>query len=215
MTAAPARLAPSALSGTAALDVPLRIRGRQVDYAGREGRAVFTGEVVVVRASSTLWADRLETLRGTEEATASGHVRFTDTERLLVLTCDTLRYANGLRQVAASGGCRMVTGVGPDATTVTADEMEVFVEKREATARGDVRILQAGSEALCREAHLYGAEDRAVLTGRPVLRRPPHEFECDEATTWFKEGRSLLRGAVRGRLVPERLDRLTPGTGTP
>lgn len=192
------------------IDLPVRIRGRHVEYRGNERRARFTGDVVVLRSTATLWCDTLETVQGTEEAVAEGHVRFLDGERRMDLTCDRLHYAHGLRQLTADGHCRMVAG-DPSATTlVTSEEMEVWVDTREAEARGTVVIEQAADHAECARAHLYGAEDRAVLTGRPRLKRPPHEFECDTLTTWLRQGRSVLTGHVSGRMVPEKMEGLAP-----
>ncbi len=216
--AAPGGLAKPLLSATGltdGLDLPVVIRGRQVAYTGREGRALFTGGVTVVRGTATLFCDELETLSGSSAANARGHVRLLDEARTLDLTSDELGYTSGLRQVNGKGSCRLLAGAAEARTTVLSDELELHVDTREAIASGAVRIWQAGSEAVCGRAHLFAAEDRVVLTGRPVLRRPPHEFECDEVTTWFREGRSILAGAVKGRLASGKLGSLAPDTGKP
>lgn len=189
-------------------EVPVDIRGKRVEYRGHEGRAVFSGGVRVVRGPSVLTSDELETIRGANEAVARGHVVFKDAERNLDLTCDELVYTHGLKQVRATGNCHLVAGKSDEVTVVTSDEMEMFVDSREAVAGGDVRIVQGVNEAACAKAHLFGQEERVVLTGRPVLRRPPHEFECDEAVTYFKEGRTVLTGAVKGRLHADRIEEL-------
>lgn len=188
--------------------IPIDIRGKRVDYHSKEGRALFSGGVTVLHGSSRLTSDELETVRGSSEAIARGHVLFRDEERKLNLTCDELQYTHGLKQIYARGACQLISGEDGEVTVVTADEIEVFVDPREAVARGSVRIMQGENEALCKRAHLFGAEDRVVLTGRPVLRRPPHEFECDEAVTYFKEGRTILTGSVKGFLHVERLSEL-------
>jgi len=190
------------------VEIPVDIRGRQVEYTGREGKAHFSGGVTVTRGTSTLMCDELDTIRGADEAIARGHVVFRDAERKLDLVCDEAHYTHGLARVNASGHCRLVAGAGDDTTVVTANEMEVLVETREALGHGEVRIVQGQDEALCADARLYGAENRVVLTGRPILRRPPHEFECDEMTAFFREGKSILTGSVRGRLVAEHLGEL-------
>lgn len=209
-------LRPAALSASGfadGLDLPVVIRGATVRYTGADGRAVFTGGVTVIRGTATLFCDELETLKGSAEAIARGNVRLIDEVRTLELWSDTLGYTAGLRQVTGRGACRLHVGVADGRTTVLSDELELLVDAREATATGAVRIWQAGSEAECGQARLYAAEDRVVLTGRPVLRRPPHEFECDEVTTWFREGRSVLSGAVKGRLASGKLESLAPETG--
>jgi hypothetical protein len=154
--------------------------------------------VIVVRGSSILKCRELDTVRGSNEAMARGDVVFRDEARRMDLTCDEVHYTHGLRQVYATGRCQMIFGEGADVTVVTSDEMELFVETREAIARNNVRVIQG--------------ENRVVLLGRPKLRRPPHEFECDQMETFFKEGRTILRGSVKGKLNTARLEDLKKET---
>jgi len=166
----------------------------------------------VVRGSSILKCRELDTVRGSNEAMARGDVVFRDEARRMDLTCDEVHYTHGLRQVYATGRCQMIFGEGADVTVVTSDEMELFVETREAIARNNVRVIQGENEALCQEGRLFGLENRVVLLGRPKLRRPPHEFECDQMETFFKEGRTILRGSVKGKLNTARLEDLKKET---
>lgn len=195
----------------AELKVPVEIRGSRVRYMDKAGRAVFTGGVRVVRGTSTLTADSLQTLRGPNEAEAAGHVTFDDRTRQVALTCDAVRYANGLREIAARGACVLLIGNGDQSATVTSDRMELLVDAREAHAHGHVRIVQGDNEARSEEARLYGADDTMVLTGAPVLRRSPHEFVCVEARFDTRRDRTLLLGPVTGTLHANRLDRLRNG----
>lgn len=185
----------------AALEVPVEIRGRKVNYKGNQGSAVFTGGVTVNRGTAQMTCDELETIRGSSEAIARGHVVLVDREREMDLTCDEVAYTHGLRQANARGSCQLISGVGDDVTVVTSSSMQIFLDTREATAHENVRIVQGPNEARCTDAHLYGAEDRVVLTGRPVLRHPPHEFVCDQVVTYFKAGRSILTGSVTGKMT--------------
>jgi lipopolysaccharide export system protein LptA len=193
--------------------VPVDIRGKKVEYRAKEGKAVFTGGVTVTRGTSVLVSDELETIKDSSEAIARGHVLYRDAERKLELSCTEAHYAHGLKQVTAKGECLLTVGAKGEESVVIADEMEVFTDSKEAVANGKVRIIQGINEALCGTARLYGDDDRVVLTGRPVLRRPPHEFECDEAVTYFKAGRTILTGNVKGRLHTAKLDDLKPGPG--
>jgi lipopolysaccharide export system protein LptA len=181
-------------------DIPVEIRGKQVEYRGKEGRAVFSGGVTVIRGSSILKCDTLETIKGSAEAIARGNVFFKDAERKIDLSCREAQYTHGLKYVSASGECQLIAGEGANLTVVTADFMELQVDVQEAGAKGNVRIVQGEAEARCGEAQLYGLEDRIVLRGRPLLLNPPHQFECDEAESFFKQGRTLLMGNVTGSL---------------
>lgn len=201
------------LAADTAEPTPVDIRSTYVEmkYRGTERWALFTGGVTVLHGSSKLTSDQLETMGGAnDEAIARGNVVFQDFEKKLDLMCDELQYTDGLEQMFAKGNCQLISGEGMDVTVVTSDEMEVYVSSREAVAIGAVRIMQGENEAVGKRAHLFGDEDRVVLTGRPILRRPPHEFECDQAVTYFKEGRTILTGAVRGTLHTEQLDELSP-----
>ncbi len=191
--------------------IPVEIRGNQVEYSGREGKVVFRGDVTVKRGSATLHSDELVTLRGPNEAVARGHVSVKDTERSTDLTCDEVTYTHGMRNVKASGTCHLISGEGDEMTIVSSDEMEVVIEKREAVARGRVRIEQGPNGAECGEARLYGSANRLVLVGSPVLRHPPHEFRADEVISYFKEGRVVLNGNVRATLHTGRLEELEKG----
>jgi len=205
---AAAKPAAKPVQGEQGLNVPVEIRGKRVEYSGREGRVTFTGNVVVTRGTARLLADEVTTLRGTSEASARGNVMLKDAERKIDLTCAEAAYTHGLRQVMASGTCHLIAGEGDSLTVVDSDEMEVFVENKEAIARGNVRIMQGENEAECRLAHLYGKEHRAVLFGDPVLRHPPHEFRSDEVVSFFQEGKLVLNGNVRARIHAGKLDTL-------
>lgn len=198
-----------------ALEVPVEISGKKVQYQGAKGRALFTGGVTVLRGATRMTSDELETIRGSSEAVARGHVVLTDREHQMDLTCRELQYTHGLRQAEARGDCELISGTGEDVTVVTASTMQVFLDAREATAHENVRIVQGPNEARCVDAHLFGAEDRVVLTGRPVLRRPPHEFVCDEVVSFFKQGRSVLSGNVSGKLTLAGLGDLKKEGRTP
>ncbi len=186
-------------------DSPVEILGKRIEYRGKEGRAVFTGGVTVTRGSSVLKCDTLETIKGSTEAIARGNVNFKDSERKVDLTCSEAQYTHGLKYLQASGSCQLIAGEADGLTVVTADFMELEVDSRVAGARGDVKIVQGPAEARCGEARLYGLEDRIVLSGRPLLLNPPHQFECDEAESFFREGRTVLKGNVTGTLHAKAL----------
>ncbi len=188
------------------MKVPVEIRGAGVRFLDREGRAEFTGGVTVLRGTSTLTADSLQTIRGPNEAAVRGHVVFADAARGVRMTCDEARYAHGLRHILARGHCALTLGSGAESSTVTSDEMELFVDAREALAHGGVRIVQGENEARSADAHLLGAESRVILTGAPVLRRAPHEFACVRADYDLKSRITVLQGPVSGRLHSGRLN---------
>lgn len=186
-------------------DSPVEILGKRIEYSGKEGRALFTGGVTVTRGSSVLKCDTLETLKGSVEAIARGNVSFKDAERKVDLSCREAQYTHGLKYLQASGDCQLVAGEAASLTVVTAEFMELEVDSQVAGARGEVRIIQGEAEARCGEARLYGLEDRIVLSGRPLLLNPPHRFECDEAESFFSEGKTILRGNVTGTLHAKAL----------
>lgn len=186
-------------------DSPVEILGKRIEYRGKEGRAVFTGGVTVTRGTSVLKCDTLETLKGSAEAIARGNVVFKDADRKVDLSCREAQYTHGLKYLQATGDCQLIAGEAAGLTVVTAEFMELEVDSQVAGARGEVRIIQGEAEARCGEARLYGLEDRIVLSGRPLLLNPPHQFECDEAESFFREGKTILKGNVTGTLHAKAL----------
>jgi len=190
------------------VNIPVDIRGNRVEYQGKAGRVIFTGNVVVVRGTSRLTADELTTIKGAGEATARGHVTVKDAEKKIDLTCSEAGYKDGLRYVTASGTCHLIAGEGENLTVVNSDEMELNVDTRDAVARGNVRINQADNEAVCREARLTDQGEKLTLTGEPVLRRPPHEFRAQEVVSFVREGRLVMTGNVQAVLHTGKLSEL-------
>jgi lipopolysaccharide export system protein LptA len=189
-------------------NVPVDIRGNRVEYQGKAGKVIFTGNVVVVRGTSRLTADELTTLKGAAEANARGRVTVKDSERKIDLTCAEAGYRNGLRYVKASGTCHLIAGEDENLTVVNSDEMELYVDTRDAVARGNVRINQAENEAECGEARLTEQGEKLTLTGEPVLRRPPHEFRAQEVISYVREGRLVMTGNVQAVLHTGKLGEL-------
>lgn len=193
------------------INVPVDIRGNRVEYQGKAGKVIFTGNVVVVRGTSRLTADELTTLKGAGEAVAKGNVTVKDSEKKIDLTCNEAGYMNGLRYVKASGTCHLIAGEGENLTVVNSDEMELYVDTRDAVARGNVLINQANNEAGCREARLTGQGEILTLTGDPILRRPPHEFRADQVVSYVRDGRLVMTGNVRAVLHTGKLGELKQG----
>jgi len=206
-SATKARGGKSAISGQDA-NTPVDIRGNRVEYQGKAGRVIFTGNVVVVRGSSRLTADELTTLKGAAEASARGRVTVKDQDKHIDLTCNEAGYKDGLRYVKASGTCHLIAGEGENLTVVNSDEMELYVDTRDAVARGNVRINQAENEAFCQEARLTEQGEKLTLTGSPILRRPPHEFRADEVVSYVREGKLVMTGNVQAVLLTGKLDEL-------
>ena len=191
--------------------VPVDIRGNRVEYRGKAGKVSFIGNVVVVRGTSRLTADELTTLKGAGEAVAHGRVTVKDPEKKIDLTCADAEYRDGLRYVKASGTCHLVAGEGENLTVVNSEEMELFVDTRDAIARGNVRINQADNEAECQEGRLTEHGEKLTLTGNPVLRRPPHEFRGDEVVSYIREGKLVMTGNVKAVLHTGKIDDMKKG----
>ena len=189
-------------------NMPVDIRGNRVEYQGKSGTVTFTGNVVVIRGTSRLTADELTTIKGAGEASARGRVSVKDSEKKIDLTCNEAGYKNGLRYVRASGTCHLIAGEDENLTVVNSDEMELYVDTRDAVARGNVRINQAENEAFCQEARLTEQGEKLTLTGDPILRRPPHEFRAQEVVSYVREGRLVMTGNVRAILHTGKLDDL-------
>lgn len=74
-------------------------------------------------------------------------------------------------------------------------------------AKGEVRISRpAGGEAAAEEAVYYQADEKIVLTGKPVVRQGEDFVEGSKITLLLKENRSIVEGSdeikVRAVIAP-------------
>jgi len=79
------------------------------------------------------------------------------------------------------------------------DKEKLRVDK--IVARGDVRISRpAGGEATAEEAIYYQADEKVVLTGKPVVKQGEDFVEGSKITLLLKENRSIVEGSEKNKV---------------
>jgi len=79
-------------------------------------------------------------------------------------------------------------------------------------AKGAVRIMRPlGGEAAAEEAVYYQAEERVVLTGKPIVRQGEDFVEGSRITLFLRDNRSIVEGSeenkVRAVIAPRSVQR--------
>lgn len=140
----------------------------------------------------------------------------------LVITSNTLEIDNEKETVTFTGKVRaekddwvihcnkiILFYDGETASAATEGE-KMRVEK--IVAIGDVRVLRSGGgEAAAQEAVYYQADERIILTGKPVVRQGEDFVEGSKITLFLQENRSIVEGSekekVRAVIAPRSEER--------
>ncbi len=140
-------------------------------FSGREGKPTH------------ITADRLEAYRAQEMATFSGNVVATQDD--WVLHSDTLTFYFEKSESSGRGGPGKLEGGG---------------EVSRIEARGRVRITQGERIVTGEKAVFYRMEQKAIVTGNPVLREGENVIEGDRVIVFMEEKRGVVEG-TRGKRV--------------
>jgi lipopolysaccharide export system protein LptA len=145
-------------------------------------------------------------------------------EQPLVIKSNHLEIDNGKKTVTFSGN----VDARKDDWIINCQKMILFYNKNEQTAKsaaedeklrvdkiiakGDVQIRQSGGGmATAEEATYYQADERVVLTGKPVVKQGDDFVEGLKITLFLKENRSIVEGTeenkVRAVIAPRSQQR--------
>jgi len=153
---------------------------------GRSAAQVFAKKAdnspIVIRA------DSLEIDDNRKIVTFSGNVDAKETQ--FTINCDKM-LVYYLQQKAGPGN----------------EEAQLKIQK--IIAQGNVRITRAsGGVAMAEQALYYHADEKLVLTGKPVVRQGDDFVEGSKITLFLRENRSIVEGSgdskVRAVLFPSR-----------
>lgn len=128
-------------------------------------------------------ADRLEAYKAQEMATFSGNVVATQDD--WVLHSDTLTFYFEKTESSGRGKPGKLEGGG---------------EVSRIEARGRVRITQGERIVTGEKAVYYRMEQKAIVTGNPVLREGENVIEGDRVIVFMEEKRGVVEG-TRGKRV--------------
>lgn len=124
----------------------------------------------------------------------------------LVITSSTLEIDNEKKTVTFTGK----VNAKKDEWVIHCNKMILFYDEETAksvtntekmrvdkiVAIGDVRILRSGGgEAAAQEAVYYQADERIILTGKPVVKQGEDFVEGSKITLFLRENRSVVEGS--------------------
>jgi lipopolysaccharide export system protein LptA len=135
----------------------------------------------------------------------------------LVITSSTLEIDNEKKTVTFTGKVtakkddwvihsdKMVLFYNEETGGSVTDTEKMRVDKIVAT--GNVQILRSGGgEALAQEAVYYQADEKIMLTGKPVVKQGEDLVEGSRITLFLKDNRSVVEGSeqekVRAVIMP-------------
>ena len=154
-----------------------------VPVDGREGE-VFGSFQRGEGKPTRITADRLEAYKEKEMATFSGHVVATQDD--WVVTSDSLTfYFEKAKETAERVGSKQIEG-GAEISRIE--------------ARGNVRITQGERIVTGEKAIFYREEQKAIVTGDPVLREGDNVIEGDKVIVFLEEKRGMVESA-KGKRV--------------
>ena len=129
----------------------------------------------------------------------------------LVITSDTLEIDNEKKSVTFTGNVtakkddwvihciKMILLYSEAAAGSAAESEKMQVEKIVAT--GDVRVLRSGGgEAAAQEAVYYQADEKIILTGKPVVRQGEDFVEGSKITLFLQDNRSIVEGSEKEKV---------------
>ena len=129
-------------------------------------------------------ADRLEAYKAQEMATFSGNVVATHDD--WVVTSDSLTfYFEKAKETSDRVGSKQIEG-GAEISRIE--------------ARGNVRITQGERIVTGEKAIFYREEQKAIVTGDPVLREGDNVIEGDKVIVFLEEKRGMVESA-KGKRV--------------
>jgi lipopolysaccharide export system protein LptA len=140
----------------------------------------------------------------------------------LVITSNTLEIDNEKKTVTFTGKVtakkdewvihsdKMILFYAGETAQSGTDTEKVRVDK--IVASGGVQILRSGGgEAKAEEAVFYQADEKIILTGKPVVQQGEDFVEGSKITLFLKENRSIVEGSekekVRAVIAPRTEER--------
>ena len=134
-----------------------------------------------------------------------------DKEEPLVIKSNTLEIDNEKKTVTFSGNVdarkddwimncnKMILFYNEQVGKADTEKEKLRVEK--IVAKGSVQIRRTlGGEASAEEATYYQADEKVVLTGKPVVKQGDDFVEGSKITLFLKENRSIVEGSEENKV---------------
>lgn len=186
---------------------PVKIRSDQLHYNDALKETDFTGHVVAIQDTTTLYSDRLRSTSKGEAAKAEGNVVLVDEVRHIELKAAEGEYADSLGEATLKGGVIMHSQ-DPYAIPVTVTGQSVWYRSlsRLASLKGGVTLFRGRVTATAETADLCGDEDIASLAGNVEINLGDHnKVRSKRAVMKGREKSMLFEGNVKAKIIPAEL----------
>ncbi|TGJ99125.1 hypothetical protein EHO59_14695 [Leptospira semungkisensis] len=165
-----------------------------------ERSVLVTGNATVLRKDLKITSNTLESI-GSDSSIikARKNIRVHDRENNLVLTGHTFDYfrKEEYMHLTEEGKMEFLERNSDKVTsTVTAQEFERFLDKKETVIRGDIRIKAKSTDAMGEYATYHEDEESMLLEGNPRIDRSGKILRAGKIVFYPREGRSILTEGV-------------------
>ena len=166
---------------------------------GKE-RTVLTGNAVIISGATTIRAERIE-LYGTDfrYANCYGKVKVTDTEKGLLITCESLFFDRIDEVTRIDGWVEMIDL--KNEIVAKAGFMENFGKDDIAVLQIGVRILKEDMACRSEYARYRREEDILELSGMPVVYWKDDEYRASRIIINLETDEITLEGEVTGLIT--------------
>jgi lipopolysaccharide assembly outer membrane protein LptD (OstA) len=166
-----------------------------------EGHVIFREGPRLIRAQQATYE------RATGFVRAVGEVYMSDEDRGAILRAEEVTFdrTQGFGLAVGMPWLEIRGRDGHEGMDVTADSMELYVDKREVVAIGDVSIVRGDTHAEAGRALFLDDEDKVVLTENPRVTQGGSSISGEAITIFTSEGeisRVVVSGAARSIYQP-------------
>jgi len=175
LTATPAAAQPAPAKTGTDENAPTRITSKTMTVKNQEGKAIFQGEVVMIRGGLTVHSD--EMVVHFRQAAAPGGQAEPGAE-----------HANGKGSDPAAAEKAKRSGDLPTMSNRSVSMIEAI---------GSVVIEKDEGRATCRKAIYYESEGKIVLTGNPIAWQKGTRVSGEKMTMYLADDRSVVEGGTQ------------------
>jgi len=198
---------------------PIDVSAARVEYTQQDGVEItrFSGDVVFTTARLKVSAAKVELHGSGDKIVADNQVAiyFNDPEenRQGEAQGGHLEYDRTQGYLLITLKPRLKLSLAGESEPEEPREVEIFSEKMElwtetdrALATGKVLIRQPDFEASGEQAEFFLAEEKLVLSGEPQVKRGQNTFRGELITIYIKTGQMNIEGNVTGQVSGESMD---------
>ena len=175
LTAAQAAAQPAPAKTGADENAPTKITSKTMTVKNQEGKAIFQGEVVMIRAGLTVHSD--EMIVHFRQAATPGSP-----------TEPAVEHANGKGTDPSAADKSKRAGDLPTMSNRSVSMIEAI---------GSVVIEKDEGRATCRKAIYYESEGKIVLTGNPIAWQKGTRVSGEKMTMYLADDRSVVEGGTQ------------------